>query len=189
MKERLVRGTNVSSVVRVLRANEHERSLPELGQWERDLLKKRVSNSTWYSLAVFESLLQHVHRYVYDGSEAAAQNMGRSFARSMIEHDRERLLAPGAPYEALGRMPARWREHFNFGEVHIDPLENVDGRQRVRIRVTGYPDMSACHGHTIIGWCLEITEQSGGQHATASIEERPWMHNSVLTFVLEWSLA
>src|SRR5689334_3308913 len=97
MKERLVRGTSVASVVRVLRAQEHQHKIPELGTWEQDLLRKRVSRSTWYSLAVFESLLQVVHRYVFDGSESAAQDMGRSFAKGMIEEAPEQMLAPGNP--------------------------------------------------------------------------------------------
>ena len=61
------------------------------------------------------------------------------------------------------------------------------GYAGARVRLTGYPDMSACQGHAIIGWSLEVVEQSGGTQATARIEERPWMHNSVLTYVVEWA--
>jgi hypothetical protein len=186
MKERLVRGTNVENVVRVLRASENERRLPELGQWEQDILKKRVARSTWYSLAIYESLLQVAHRYVFDGSEAAAQNMGRTLAKEMIAEQRDTLLVPGAPLEALGRMHARWREHFNFGEISVAALES-DEKKHARVRLTGYPDMSACHGHSIIGWSVEIAEQSGAQAVVVHIEERPWMHNSVLTYVVDWA--
>jgi hypothetical protein len=186
MKERLVRGTSVASVVRVLRAAEHNGKIPELGQWEQDLLRKRVSRSTWYSLAVFESLLQVVHRYVYDGSEAAAQDMGRSFARTMIEEAPEQLLAPGDPPEALGRMHSRWREHFNFGEISVAMLDASEPRKGMRVRLTGYPDMSACHGHSIIGWSMQIAEQSGAKGVQVRIDERPWMHNSVLTYCITW---
>jgi hypothetical protein len=187
MKERLVRGTNVENVVRVLRASENESRIPELGQWEKDLLKKRVSRSTWYSLAVFESLLQVAHRYVFDGSEAAAQAMGRSFARTMISEDRESFIVLGDPLEALAKMHARWREHFNFGEISVAAMEPAEGKKHARVRLTGYPDMSACHGHSIIGWSLEIAEQSGAEGLVVRIEERPWMHNSVLTYMIDWS--
>jgi hypothetical protein len=186
MKERLVRGTNVENVVRVLRASENEPRLPELGQWEQDLLKKRVSRSTWYSLAVFESLLQVAHRYVFDGSEAAAQAMGRTLARSMISEDRDSFVSVGDPLDSLAKMHARWREHFNFGEISVASLEPSEGKKRARVRITGYPDMSACHGHSIIGWSMELAEQSGAQAVTMRIEERPWMHNSVLTYLLDW---
>jgi hypothetical protein len=187
MKERLVRGTNVENVVRVLRAGENEHRLPELGQWEKDLLKKRVSRSTWYSLAVFESLLQVAHRYVFDGSEMAAQGMGRTFARGMIDEERDALIVVGDPLEALGRMHARWRDLFNFGEISVASLEPSEGKKRCRVRLTGYPDMSACHGHCIIGWSMELAEQSGAQALIMRIEERPWMHNSVLTYQLDWT--
>ena len=186
MKERLVRGTNVENVVRVLRAPENQSRLPELGQWEQDILKKRVSRSTWYSLTVFESLLQIAHRYVFDGSEAAAQAMGRRLARSMIEDERDLLVVPGSPLETLGRMNARWREHFNFGEIQVVALE-TDDKKHARVRLTGYPDMSACHGQNIIGWSMELAENAGATAIKPRIEERPWMHNSVLTYLLDWS--
>ena len=186
MKERLVRGTSLANVVRVLKAAEHERKIPELGPWEQDLLRKRVSRSTWYSLAVYESLLQVVHRYVYDGSESAAQDMGRAFARNMIAEAPDVLLAPNDPPQALGRMHARWREHFNFGEVHVAMLDASEPRRGMRVRLTGYPDMSACHGQTIIGWSMQVAEQSGAKDVQIRIAERPWMHNSVLTVCITW---
>src|SRR6478672_1076801 len=117
MKERLVRGTNLVGVVRLLRAHRHDHPLPEFGTWEKDLMRKRVSPSTWYSLQVFESLLQIVHRYVFDGSEAAAQNMGRASARLQIAEQTTRILLPGKPLESLQNMVSRWRELFNFGEI------------------------------------------------------------------------
>jgi hypothetical protein len=185
MKERLVRGTNVANVVRVLKAQEQDGKLPELGPGEQELMRRRVSRSTWYSLAVFDNLLQVVHRYVFDGSESAAQNMGRGFARHMIDEDRALMLAE-TPVAALNRMHARWREHFNFGEVSVATLDAAEDGAGVRVRLTGYPDMSACHGHTIIGQSMEVAEQSGARAVRVRIEERPWMHNSVLTYVLQW---
>jgi hypothetical protein len=185
MKERLVRGTNLANVIRVLKAQEQAGKLPELPAAEQELMHRRVSRSTWYSLAVFDNLLQVVHRYVFDGSESAAQNMGRSFARHMIEEDRALMLAE-APITSLNRMHARWREHFNFGEVSVATLNSAEEGPGVRVRMTGYPDMSACHGHTIIGQSMEVAEQSGARAVKVRIEERPWMHNSVLTYVLEW---
>ncbi len=185
MKERLVRGTNVRDVVKTLRVHQRGHTLPPLGQWEQDLLRKRVSNSTWYSLKVFDSLLQVVHRYVYDGSETAAQTMGRAFAKVM-EESGELDLTGVTPQEALKRMPSRWRSHFNFGEISVDSLPPEDGVNVVRIRLNGYPDMSASHGHSIVGWSMELAERAGAKDLERYIEERPWMHNSVLTYTLRF---
>lgn len=185
MKERLVRGTNLVDIVRLIRAHRHDRPLPEFGPWEQDLLRKRVSTSTWYSLQVYESLLQVVHRYVYDGSEAAAQNMGRVSARERLAKHPERLLVPADPLASLSKLPALWRESFNFGDVSVTPLVGAE-RHGARIQISGYPDMSACLGHTILGWVLEVVERAGGNAPTVRLEERPWMHNNVLTFVVEW---
>ena len=190
MKERLVRGTNLVGVVQLLRAHKHNHQLPEFGAWEQDLLRKRVSRSTWYSLQVFESLLQTVHRYVFDGSEAAAQNMGRASARRMIADEPERVLIPGKPLDSLYNMGSRWREQFNFGEVtvtELPPEQQGEGRKGARILLSGFPDMSACVGHNIMGWSLEVVENAGGKSPSVRLEERPWMHNNVLAYVLEWS--
>lgn len=187
MKERLVRGTNVASVVRVLRAHRRERPLPELGAWEQDLLRKRVAPSTWYSIQVFESLLQLVHRFVLDGSELAAQNMGRSHARERLASGSSTALVPADPLMSLGRFARGWREQYNFGEVTVTPLSAADGAQAARVRVAGYPDMSACHGHALIGFTLELLEHAGAKEPSSHIEERPWMHNNVLSFVLRWT--
>ena len=187
MKELLVRGTNVASVVRVLRAHRRERPLPELGDWEQDLLRKRVAPSTWYSIQVFESLLQLVHRFVLDGSELAAQNMGRTHARERLVSGPDSTLVVADPLLSLGRFASRWREQYNFGEVTVTALSAADGAQGARIRITGYPDMSACHGHAIIGFTLELLERAGATTPSSQIDERPWMHNNVLSFVLRWT--
>ncbi len=186
MKERLVRGTNVCEVVQVLRVHERKHELPPLGAWERDLLRKRVAPSTWYALKVFDSLLQVVHRYVYDGSETAGQHMGRTFARTMIDQTREITIVPGSPVESLSQLPVRWPFHFNFGVVTIAKLPSAGGKDSVRVRLSGYPDMSATHGQTIIGWTMEIATRAGTEGLELHIEERPWMHNSVLSFTLGW---
>jgi hypothetical protein len=186
MKERLVRGTSLASVVRVLRAYARERPLPDLGPWERDLLQRRVSPTTWYSLKVFDSLLQLAHRFVFDGSESAAQNMGRVYARAKLEAYPE-YGAIRDPLESLSRFAMRWRDEFNFADVTITPLPSREGEQGVRIRIAGFPDMSACHGHAIMGFSLEIARHASADAPKLSIEERPWMHNSVLSYTLTWA--
>lgn len=192
MKERLVRGTNLIGIVRILRARRHSESLPELGAWEQDLMRKRISRSTWYSLQVFDSLLQTVHRHVFDGSEAAAQNMGRESARALLADDpSKRVVVPEKPLASLQNMSGRWRDLFNFAEIVVTDLRDSGeipaDRSGARVRLSGFPDMSACMGHSIMGWSLEIVETSGGHTPSVHLEERPWMHNNVLQFVIDWS--
>jgi hypothetical protein len=189
MKERLVKGTIVLGVVRLLRSQQHSRPLPELGNWERDLLRKHVSGTTWYALNVFDSLLQTAHRFVFDGSEAAAQNMGRASGKVfMHERNARGVAAPKDPQGGLELMAAGWRRLFNFGELKVAPWPSPDSEQGARVEITGYPDMSACHGHTIIGWSLQMIEDTGAKEIALHIEERPWMHNSVLTYTLTWQV-
>ena len=189
MKERLVKGTNMLGVVRLLRSQQHTRPLPEMGAWEQDLLRKRVSPSTWYSLNVFDSLLQIAHRYVFDGSEAAAQNMGRFFGQA-LQRDRAARgadLPSNDPLAALSFVATGWRRFFNFGELSVTPWPNPDSEHGARVQISGYPDMSACHGHVIIGWSMQLIEDAGASTVELRLEERPWMHNSVLTYTLSWS--
>ncbi len=189
MKERLVKGTIVLGVVRLLRSQQHSRPLPELDDWEQDLLRKRVSASTWYALKVFDSLLQTAHRFVFDGSEAAAQNMGRASGKVfMHERTTRGVAAPNDPQAGLELMAAGWRRLFNFGELQVTPWPSPDSEHGARVHITGYPDMSACHGHTIIGWSLQMIEDAGAKQIDLRIEERPWMHNSVLTYTLSWQV-
>lgn len=186
MKERLVKGTNLVEVVRLLRSHQHTRPLPEMGAWEQDLLRKRVAPSTWYSLNVFDSLLQMAHRFVFDGSESAAQNMGRRFATSSLDSGKGMAIVEGDPLATLQGFPERWRQHFNFGTITVQPWQNPDSEGGAQLQVAGYPDMSACHGHCIIGWTMQMAERAGAQNVTSRVEERPWMHNSLLTFCLGW---
>jgi hypothetical protein len=186
MKERLVRGNNLASVLRVLKSQRRLRPLPELGDWEKDLLQRRIAPSTWYALKVFDSFLQVVHRFVFDGSEAAAQNMGQQHAIArVLSHPG--LIVAGDPVETLSRFPARWAEQYNFGQVEVSSLPPVGRRHGVRIRITAYPDMSACHGHSIMGFTRELAKQAGASDPELSLEERPWMHNSLLSFTLSWT--
>lgn len=188
MKDRLVKGTSMVGIVRLLRSQLRTRQLPELGPWEQDLLRKRVAPSTWYALEVFDSLLQYAHRYVFDGSEAAAQNMGRVFARELYASRSGDGRREGeAPLERLANLGARWRKLFNFGEFSVSAWPTADSQQGAKVQISGYPDMSACHGHSIIGWSLQLVEDAGGKDVVLRVEERPWMHNSVLTYTLAWS--
>jgi len=187
MKERLVRGTNLANVLRLLKSQRRVRPLPELSDWEQDLLERRISPSTWYALKVFDSLLQLVHRFVYDGSEAAAQQMGRSHAKTRVVDAGGLLVVPGDPLETLSRFPARWRDQYNFGHVDVSSLPARGHEHGVRIRITAYPDMSACHGHTIMGYTMELALEAGAKQPKLELEERPWMHNSLLSYTLTWS--
>ena len=189
MKERLVRGTNLTGVMRVLRSQRRSRPLPELGDWETDLMRRRIAPSTWYSLKVFDSLLQLVHRFVFDGSEAAAQRMGRTYANEGIGERGNDLIVPGDPLATLGRLPGRWHEQYNFGQVNVQPLPGhagEHGEHGVRVRINAFPDMSACHGHVIMGFTAELAERAGAKQTQLLLEERPWMHNSVLSYTLTW---
>jgi hypothetical protein len=188
MKERLVKGTNLVQVVRLLRAHQRSHALPEMGAWEQDLLRKRVAPSTWYSLGVFDSLLQIAHRFVHDGSEAAAQGMGRRFALELISARQAagKSLPPQSAVAAVCGLAQRWRDYFNFGELTIVPWPGPDSEHGVRVQATGYPDMSACLGHVIAGWSMQYAESAGAKDVTLRLEERPWMHNSVLAFTLNW---
>lgn len=185
MKERLVRGTTVRDLVRALRAHQRLRPLPDLGAWEQDLLRKHVSMTTWYSLTVFERLLAVLHRYVYDGSEASARSIGRAFAKALMAQDAGAFIHQ-APLDALGQLHAHWRMQFNFGDIVVSSLPDEDGRATARVKLTGFPDMSATHGHTLVGCTEELATQAGAHDVEARIEERPWMHNSALTFTLSW---
>jgi hypothetical protein len=187
MKERLVRGTPLASVLRTLRAQRRTHPLPELSTWEKDLIERKVAPTTWYSVSVFDSLLQLTHRFVYDGSEAAAQNMGRVFARELMAANAELLVVANDALETLARVPARWRAQYNFGEVNVSPLPAREGEHGVRVRVASYPDMSACHGHAFIGFTRELAEKAGAASPRLQIEERPWMHNPLLSYTLTWS--
>lgn len=186
MKERLVKGTNLVEVVRVLRSHQRTQPLPEMGAWEQDLLRKRVAPSTWYSLNVFDSLLQIAHRFVFDGSELAAQNMGRRFAVASIASGKGMAIIAGEPLATLQGFPDRWRLHFNFGSITVQAWRGAGGQSGAQLQVTGYPDMSACHGHCIIGWTMHMAEAAGARGVSIEVEERPWMHNSVLTYCLAW---
>jgi hypothetical protein len=187
MKERLVRGTNLASVLRVLKSQRRLRPLPELSDWEQDLLERRISASTWYALKVFDGLLQVVHRFVFDGSEAAAQQMGRNHAKERITDASDLLVVASDPLETLARFPARWREQYNFAQVEVAPLPAHGREHGVRVRITAFPDMSACHGHSIMGYTLELAEQAGAVSVKLALEERPWMHNSLLSYTLTWT--
>ena len=47
--------------------------------------------------------------------------------------------------------------------------------------------MSACHGHALMGFTQAIAERAGAKAPALQLEERPWMHNSVLMYTLTWS--
>jgi hypothetical protein len=115
--------------------------------------------------------------------------MGRFFAQE-LRRERDSRGAEQAsddPLATLSEMAGRWRRFFNFGELNVTAWSSPDSEHGARVEITGYPDMSACHGHTIIGWSMQLIEDAGAKNVELRIEERPWMHNSVLTYTLSWT--
>jgi len=190
MKERLVRGELLVPIVRILKVKRRTGPLPDLGAWETDLLARRIAPTTWYALAVFDSLLQTAHRFALDGSEAAARRLGVAFAAGDLASEASQrrraeageLHGPGAELDAFA---ARWRELFNFGASAVEHIAaDEHGKPAFRVRITGYPDMSACLGHAIAGYVGSLAESAGAAVEEVRLEERPWMHNSVLTLLV-----
>jgi hypothetical protein len=95
--------------------------------------------------------------------------------------------ASDAPLERLTQLGTRWRKLYNFGEFQVTPWPTPESEQGARVQIIGYPDMSACHGHTIMGWSQQLVEDAGATDVALRIEERPWMHNSLLTYTLTWA--
>jgi hypothetical protein len=92
------------------------------------------------------------------------------------------LHGPGAELDAFA---ARWRELFNFGASAVEHIAaDEHGKPAFRVRITGYPDMSACLGHAIAGYVGSLAESAGAAVEEVRLEERPWMHNSVLTLLV-----
>jgi hypothetical protein len=184
MKERLVRGELLVPVVRMLKVQRRTEPVPDLGAWERDLLARRIAPTTWYALMVFDSLLQTVHRFVLDGSEAAARRLGVGFAAADLATEASQRRRREAGHDAAAELTAfaaRWRELFNFGACELEELPHEPPQRVFRIRFTGYPDMSACLGHAVAGYVASLVEAAGSSVDELHVDERPWMHNNVLT--------
>jgi len=183
VKERLVKGRQVLAVVGLLEGESRTAALPELSPLGADLLCKPLYPTTWYQLRAFDDLLQSVHRYVFDGSEATGQRMGRLLAQQDLNDPRSGVRLERTPLGAGAALQSYWKAHFNFGQVEYEP-HTADGAEGVRIRLTGFPDMSACHGLVLMGWCAEAMEVACGGKAHLRVEERPWMHHGVLSYTL-----
>jgi hypothetical protein len=193
MKERLVRGELLVPIVKMVKSQRKLGPIAELGPWETDLLARRVAPTTWYGLPVFDSLLQVAHRFVLDGSEASARKLGVSFATADLQSEAaQRRRQAHLPLESaeseLNALAARWRELFNFGEVRISVGNPEHGLRVFRVQIERYPDMSACLGHAIAGYVGSLVTSAGAALHEVRVDERPWMHNSVLTLVITCAL-
>jgi hypothetical protein len=193
MKERLVRGELLVPIVRMVKAQRKLGRVPELGPWENDVLARRIAPTTWYGLPVFDSLLQVAHRFVMDGSEASARKLGIAFATADLESGAaQRRGQSHLPLESaegeLNAMVDRWRQLFNFGEVRVSVGSPEHGLRVFRVQIERFPDMSACLGHAIAGYVGSLVTSSGAAIHEVRVEERPWMHNSVLTLVVSCGL-
>jgi hypothetical protein len=186
VKDRLVKGRHILTLIKLLETHGKLETLPELVPPGADLIRKPVAPTTWYQLRAFEDLLLSIHRYVFDGSENSGQRMGHLLAAPFLEQSAQADALASGPAAAAELLARDWETHFNFGSVTVEELSPETG-SATRIQVDGFPDMSSSHGHLLIGWSMESLARANAKNLSVYIEDRPWMHNSQLTFVLSWT--
>jgi len=179
--ERLAKGVNLVLVAKMLRKQKLVDTLPNLLQEDRDLLNGLVLPTSWYPFDSFARIYRAFHTELMGGDTESALRMGIGIAHSLLEGPHVIYVHKGNPKRTVGNMGRIWRAYFNFGDFTAE-----EGELSARVRLTGYPDVTASHGMTIIGWMQGAIELSGGVNAAHKLEEAPWQGSPNMVVTMTW---
>lgn len=166
---RHTKGVNVVDLVKALRALHKAGQISGLTPEVEKYLSERVLVSGWYPLGEFLDILHHVHQAM-GGTDRAAQEMGAFGAQSALEGVHKIFLRQGDPVGTVKALERIWPGHFDFGALEVEEQAG-----RMRVVLTGYPDIARVHGQLLVGWVRRAVELAGGDPDAVELEEAPWL--------------
>lgn len=173
--DRLVKGTSLIELVKLLRHARKLRAFPSLSPGAEKLLHERVLLTEWYPHAAFLELLEFTFRSLLENSVAKAYEMGVSGGRVMLQSSHKALVNAADPVESMLAMRHAWRTHFNFGALRAEA-----GEGSVTFTISGYADVPPSHAYMIAGWGAASARLAGAMRAAPKVVRGPWQGGSEL---------
>jgi len=178
--QRLVKGTNLVDLIKLLRSVRRVRKLDGLSASAEELLHDRILPTAWYAHESFVELLELTYRGLLKSSDKAACEMGATGGRGELQRTMRALVDRQDPLGSVLAMRHAWQASFNFGALRA----KVDDRSVV-FRLSGYQDVGRAHAHMIAGFGLAAAQVSGAQNASATVLEAPWSGADELVYRIQ----
>ena len=134
-----IKGTGISTVVRLLR--EHHRS-PVLPDPLQQYFDQRVLVASWYPEEDFLALLQVLVQSAPSAEKEPWRWMGRSVANIDLTQVYSTMVQKGSPIGTLQRLPRLWRLYHDSGRADVGLID--EGRAQIQVADYGYADESFC---------------------------------------------
>jgi hypothetical protein len=180
---RRAKGTNLLMLVKLARAGKRAGQLQGLDEDQEKLLEEHILVSEWYSFDAFAKLLVSVHEQMLGGTDEAAMRMGDAAAGEMLTGVHNMFVTKGDPARTATGLTVIWSRYFDFGNA----ATSVTGDNEVELHVTGYEDISRCHGLVLMGWVRTAVSLSGAEVASLDVVEAPWEGGRDLRVRARWS--
>ncbi len=146
----------------------YERVCAELEAPVRNYLGQRFLAGSWYDYLPLFLLYRKASELTGIPLASLERTLGRNAAARDLRGIYKLLLMVASVQQALGRLPAAWRQYFNFGDACVSERQSKSGE----FAVTGFPSVFAEDFLNVLdGWITCVLENAGGMLVTP--ERRP----------------
>lgn len=181
-----IRGTALRGTLRFVNRADYPGGAPallrQLSPPLQQVFYQRISSSGWYPYEAYHELLMAVDQLIGQGDLSLMRHLGHFNASQDAESILEVVTSLGGLEAVVPRGGFFWRRLCDTGDIAVaSPAE-----RRVRIAITGFPDISPAHCRLIPGW-LEALGWAMGE-PTTSVQTSACVHHGdpVCEFVGRW---
>jgi len=180
---RHVRGILFVDYVRMLRAQKGVNWGDHLTAEDIWFLSTKIDPDSWYPMATFERMGNHILRTVANNEMFPVQLWGRYSARKLHE-SHPNLLSPNDPVETLNRFRVMRETFFDFDALAVPMLLDDEANIVIRYYMGMPAEEAACY--QTMGFFEGLLELAGAKDVHASFRERSWANALRTLLVIRW---
>lgn len=161
-----VKGSAITARVRWVRELYGEpgvrRMKEALGDEHRRALDGRILPHEWVSFELFVAMCTELDRLYGKGDLELCRELGRYSARANLPTLYRIFYTLGSPGFIIRRAARVWDVHYSSGRLEVHTAAEPGGGESVRLRIVGFETPHRAHCLSVLGWCEQSIELSGG---------------------------
>ncbi len=166
-----VKGSAVTARIRWVRelyGEEGVRRLKDALEPElRRALEGKILPHEWTSMELLIAMSVELDRIYGKGDLELCREMGRYASRANLPTLYRIFYVFGSPAFIVKRAARVWDVHYSSGQLLVDTGKESDGIEYARLRIVGFQTPHRAHCLSVLGWCEQSVELSGGKIVSA----------------------
>lgn len=166
-----VKGSAVTARIRWVRELYGEpgfrRLKDALAPEDRKALEGRILPHEWVPMDLLIAVSIELDRLYGQGDLELCREMGRYSAKANLPTLYRIFYTLGSPAFIVKRAARVWDVHYSSGRLDVETGKDAEDIEYARLRIIGFQTPHRAHCLSVIGWCEQSVELSGGTMISA----------------------